>query len=45
MLGTFVELELMASPDELDAARACLAALAPALGLRTASDGVICNCG
>ena len=32
-LGTFVELELMAGPAELDAALACLAALAPALGL------------
>jgi adenylate cyclase class 2 len=32
-LGTFVELELLADESELDAARACLAALAAHLGL------------
>lgn len=32
-LGTFVELELVVPPDEFDAARACLVALADHLGL------------
>lgn len=32
--GTFVEIELMAEPDQLDAARAVVASLADALGLK-----------